>query len=133
MNRWFLAALCAVLLIPAGRGHAAPAPAPALVGTVRDSTGAPLPLVQVIVAEAGRTTTTNAQGRFVLRGLPAGTYHLTTLLIGYRPGHAVVRIPDSGPDVSVDIVMTVSVLRLQAVSVTFQGWGHVWCNFSSDP
>lgn len=118
----FLAALCAAaLLLPSNRAHAADvalAASPALVGTVRDTTGVPLPLVQVIVAEVGRTTTTDAEGRFVLRGLPAGTYHITTLLIGYRPGHSVVRVPESGPDVAVSIVMIGSTLRLQTVSVT---------------
>ncbi|MDQ8155724.1 MAG: TonB-dependent receptor [Gemmatimonadota bacterium] len=121
MNCRFLTALCALLLLIPGRAHAAnreSAVSPALVGTVRDTTGVPLPLVQVIVAEVGRTTTTDAEGRFVLRGLPSGTYHVTTLLIGYRPGHAVVRVPESGPDVAVSIVMIGSTLRLQTVSVT---------------
>ncbi|MBM3908564.1 MAG: TonB-dependent receptor [Gemmatimonadetes bacterium] len=119
MSRSKILALCAtLLLILPTPGHAVEPAAPALVGTVKDAAGAPLALAQVIVAEVGRTTTTNAEGRFVLRGLPVGTYHITTLLLGYRPGHAVVRIPVAGPDVSVTIVMTASVLRLQAVSVT---------------
>ncbi len=119
MIRWFSAALVAVLLLPAaGRAHAAPQSSPAVIGTVRDTSGAPLPLVQVIIAQAGRTTTTGDDGRFVLRGLAAGTYHITTLLIGYRPGHADVKVPASGPDVTMEIVMTGSTLRLQAVNVT---------------
>jgi iron complex outermembrane receptor protein len=91
---------------------------PTISGVVRDSSGAPLGLAQVIIAEAGRTTSTDDEGRFAIRGLPPGTYHLTTLLIGYRPGHAVVRLPTSGPDVQVTITMIGTTLRLQAVSVT---------------
>ncbi|MBM4194908.1 MAG: carboxypeptidase regulatory-like domain-containing protein, partial [Gemmatimonadetes bacterium] len=75
-------------------------------GTVRDSSGAGLPNVQVVVAEANRSATTNAGGEFTIRGLAAGEYHLTTLLVGYRPGHAVVQVANSGPDVVVNIVMS---------------------------
>jgi iron complex outermembrane receptor protein len=119
MHFRILTACFAVLLLSVpSRSRAEPTPGPALVGTVRDTSGTPLPLVQIIVAEVGRTTTTDADGRFELRGLPAGIYHITSLLIGYRPGHAVVRIPESGPDVTVAIAMVGSTLRLQAVSVT---------------
>lgn len=119
MTRWIASALVAALLSMVPHRASAELPfGPALLGTVRDTSGVPLPLVQVIVAEAGRTTTTDADGRFVLRGLPAGTYHITTLLIGYRPGHAVATIPASGADVTVSIVMIGSTLRLQAVNVT---------------
>lgn len=114
----FPALVAALLSIAPVRASADPSFGPALLGTVRDTSGAPLPLAQVIVAEAGRTTTTDADGRFVLRGLPAGTYHITTLLIGYRPGHAVATMPASGADVTVNIVMVGSTLRLQAVNVT---------------
>lgn len=119
MYRFVFSVLAAALLsvVPV-RAAAEPSFGPPLIGTVRDTSGAPLPLAQVIVAEAGRTTTTDADGRFVLRGLPAGTYHITTLLIGYRPGHAVATVPPSGADVTVNIVMIGSTLRLQAVNVT---------------
>lgn len=119
MLRFLATALVAAFLsfLP-NRSSAAPSFGPALLGTVRDTSGSPLPFAQVIVAEAGRNTTTDADGRFVLRGLPAGTYHITTLLIGYRPGHAVAIVSTTGPDVTVDIVMVGSTLRLQAVNVT---------------
>ncbi|MEK7240095.1 MAG: TonB-dependent receptor [Gemmatimonadota bacterium] len=111
----FLLSLALAMLAP--RAQAAPF-GPALVGTVKDTSGAPLAVVQVIVAEAHRSTTTDENGRFVLRGLPPGTYHLTTMLIGYRPGHAVVKLPASGPDVTVSITMAGTTLRLSAVNVT---------------
>lgn len=91
---------------------------PTVVGVVRDSSGTPLANVQVIVAEARRTITTDSEGKFAIRGLVAGEYHLTTLFVGYRPGHAVVVVPESGPDVAVTITMLASPLRLHAVSVT---------------
>ena len=78
-----------------------PVPAPAVIGTVVDSAGAPLANATVVVAEVARATTTNAEGRFVLRGLPAGQYHLNVTMLGYAPGHLVVRVPPSGDDVTV--------------------------------
>jgi iron complex outermembrane recepter protein len=95
-----------------------PSPAPLVTGTVRDSLGNPLANVQVIVTEVSRVTTTDMGGRFVLRGLPAGTYHLNTILIGYRPAHTVVVVPDSGAEVQVAITMIQATVRLQAVQVT---------------
>jgi iron complex outermembrane receptor protein len=98
--------------------HRAAHAAGVVTGTVKDSSGLALPGAQVIVAELGRTTTTDASGRFTIRGLPAGEYHITTLLIGYRPGHVVVNVTPAGDDVAVAIVMTSTPLRLEAVNVT---------------
>ena len=116
------AVLAAIVATSATAGEAGPKgnvrEGPSVLGVVRDSAGAPLPNVQVVVAEAGRSATTDAAGRFVIRGLARGEYHLTTLLIGYRPGHAIVTVPEAGADINISIVMTASPLRLQAVSVT---------------
>ena len=97
---------------------AAAAPAPPLTGIVRDSLGNPLPNVSIVVAEVSRVTTTNAQGRFAVTGLPAGTYHLNVLLIGYRPGHVVVTLPEGGNIEALEIVLAPSTVRLQGVQVT---------------
>lgn len=105
----------AALLSPPGAGD--------VTGAVKDSAGAPLPNVQVIIAAASRATTTDGTGRFVFRGLPPGEYHISTLLIGYSPGHAVVVVGASGDAPPVSIVMTSNPLRLQAVSVTASGAG----------
>lgn len=107
------------LLSPALLRAATPAPfAPAVLGTVLDSAGAPLANATVIVAEVGRSTTTNAQGEFALRGLPAGEYHLSVTLIGYAPGHTVVRVPSTGDDVRVRITLVRTPLRLSSVVVS---------------
>jgi iron complex outermembrane receptor protein len=96
-----------------------PAPlAPAVLGTVVDTAGTPLANATIIVAEVARSTTTSAKGEFVLRGLPAGEYHLSITLIGYAPGHLVVRVPVAGDDVRVRVVMTPTPLRLSSVVVS---------------
>lgn len=96
----------------------APANAPAVVGTVSDTLGVPLANATVLVAEVGRATTTNAEGKFTLRGLPAGEYHLNVTRIGYAPGHAVVRVPPEGDDVKVSVRLTPTALRLSSVVVS---------------
>lgn len=90
---------------------------PAVVGTVEDSAGRPLPTVQVVVGRINRGTVTDAGGRFVLR-LPRGEYHLDAVLIGYAPGHAEVVVPPSGPDVQVRITLRLSAIELPGVEVT---------------
>jgi len=99
-------------------GAGAPAAAPAIIGTVRDSAGRPLPNAQVVVSVVNRVLQTDANGGFALRGLSAGTYHLDVSLIGFAPQHAVVVVPESGPDVSVAIVLRRSPLRLTGVIVS---------------
>jgi iron complex outermembrane recepter protein len=92
---------------------------PPVVGVVRDAAGTPLANVQVIVPQLNRVTTTGADGAFTLRSLPAGTYHLTTLLIGYAPGHADVTVPETGTTpVNVTIEMRPSAIQLSPVQVT---------------
>jgi iron complex outermembrane receptor protein len=112
---------CAVL-IP-GVATAAPAPAdaaltPAVLGTVKDSTGRPIPNAQVSVSALGRTTTTDDAGAFALRGLPAGSYHVTATLVGYRPAHADVTLTETGTDVRIALVLAQTPLRLSGVVVT---------------
>ncbi|MFL5575529.1 MAG: TonB-dependent receptor [Gemmatimonadaceae bacterium] len=92
--------------------------APPVTGRVQDDAGRPLPNVDVVISEAGRTTTTNAEGRFELRALAAGTYHFNFLLIGYSPAHVVVAVPDSGAPVSVAVTLRAATVRLQGVQVT---------------
>lgn len=89
----------------------------ALLGTVRDSSGAPLPNVQVIISSINRVATTDAAGSFAFRGLPAGHYHLDAVFIGYARADAEVDLPHDGSDVRVEIVMVRTPLRLRGVVI----------------
>lgn len=102
---------------PYGPDHGALTPP--VIGVVRDSAGAPIGEVNVVIPALNRTTVTNDSGRFTFTGLPAGTYHLTALMIGRTPGHADVTVPESGPPVYVMITMgTRRSVRLTTVQVT---------------
>ncbi|HEX5724997.1 MAG TPA: TonB-dependent receptor [Longimicrobiaceae bacterium] len=113
---------CAVLCL-SGAGALAAAPAdpglaPPIVGTVQDTTGAPLPNARVVIAEVNRSTTTGVEGTFVFRALRAGTYHLDVTLLGYAPGHAVVTLPEEGPEVRVTVRLRPTPLSIEGINVT---------------
>lgn len=65
----------------------------ALTGTVRhDSTGAPLAGVEVLINGTTHRTETNAQGRYLLTGLPTGTHQAIFRKVGYLPVRIDVRL-----------------------------------------
>ncbi|HEX5830516.1 MAG TPA: carboxypeptidase-like regulatory domain-containing protein, partial [Gemmatimonadaceae bacterium] len=85
--RW-LAAFGALALIAhatpaAAAGVELPPPTPDVRGVVQDTAGHPLPNVQVVIRALSRTARTDAEGRFLFRGLPAGSYHLDAIHVGY--------------------------------------------------
>jgi iron complex outermembrane receptor protein len=118
VRRFSIFAALAAVALPARVHAAASAPTPVLHGVVKDSSGAALPNVQVVVTVLGRTARTDAGGRFSFVGLPAGTYHLRSLLIGHAPGHADVVVPTSGADINITITMLATPMRLSSVQVT---------------
>ncbi len=91
---------------------------PVLSGVVTDTSGVPLPNVQVAIAALRRGMSTDEGGRFVFRGLPAGTHHVDAILIGYAPVHQVVVIPAEGPEVVVQLRMRPTPVRLSTVQIT---------------
>ena len=97
----------------------APAPQP-VTGTVQDTAGRPLSDAQVIIPALNRVTTTNEAGAFTFTGLPAGTYHIITILIGYATGHGDVTVTEAAPPPALTIVMrrASAVTQLSAVQVT---------------
>jgi len=52
---------------------------------VTDSTKAPIPAAEVVIEASGKQTRTDADGRFVLPGLPSGIGFVLVRKIGYRP------------------------------------------------
>ena len=92
--------------------------APEVVGTVSDPAGRPLPNAQVFIESLNRGTLTDADGRYHLRAIPPGSYHVDVQLIGFRRAHKeVVVAAESGP-VTVDFVLTPTPLQLADVVST---------------
>ncbi|MEI6739655.1 MAG: TonB-dependent receptor [Gemmatimonadaceae bacterium] len=117
-----------VLLAVASLTTVAPAQTPAasrtapqgrnLIGIVRDTAGKPIGNVQVVVSSLHRVALTDDRGEFFLRALPAGTYHLDMVRIGFAAEHRVVTVPATGEDVRLTVTMRVATVRLASVNVT---------------
>jgi len=99
--------LSLALIGPAAHAQAPQAPRgqATLVGRVTDAeTNAPLASVNVFIATSTRGTTTDADGRFRLPGVPLGAQRLYVSRIGYEPYgvtvsgyHAFERVADQLP------------------------------------
>jgi iron complex outermembrane receptor protein len=85
-----------------------------LSGTVRDTEGRPLAGVQVMATALGRATVSDAAGRFVLRGIPAGTHAVRAGLIGYTPASLAVAVPGA----EAAFVLRATPLSLEGIQVT---------------
>lgn len=85
----------AVLSLAALPVRAAAQSVQSVIGTVRDSSGAPVGGADVVVGQ--RRTQTNNQGVFRVDSLRPGTYPITVRLIGYTPARSRVVVVESGP------------------------------------
>ena len=65
-----------------------------------------------------RAALSDDKGRFIIRGIPPGTYHLDLVRIGYSSEHVVVNVPATGDNVHVRVTMRVATVRLTSVNVT---------------
>jgi outer membrane receptor for ferrienterochelin and colicins len=93
-----LLAACMLLLTLAGVAHAQSG---TIRGTVTDAAGAPVAGVDVMVRGRTLVAMTNAQGQYEIRNVPAGTYSVEAIRIGYRGGVTVVTV-SGGATVSAD-------------------------------
>jgi hypothetical protein len=62
---------------------------------VDDSTGAPLPLTNVFVANSTIGAAADAEGRFVLKGVPLGTQQIVASIVGYGVETWTLRVADT--------------------------------------
>lgn len=66
----------------------------AMFGIVReDSSGRPLPGVEILLDRTAHRALTNAQGRYLLGGVPAGRYSVIFRAVGHVPVRLEVAIP----------------------------------------
>ncbi len=87
-----------------------------LAGRVTDSTGRAIAEARVVVLEANRSTTTDAEGRFRIGGIPEGTYGVSVSAIGYLP--RVYRIRLSGTTTTLEATLRPSVVELPSIQTT---------------
>ena len=85
-------------------------------GRVTDSAGAPLPGAVVHLDENYLWAVTDAQGRFVLDAVEAGSYRMETECLGYASDVRTLKV--TGPVEGLEIVLPEQTLALQEVVVT---------------
>src|SRR5438067_10022608 len=85
-------------------------------GHVADSAGTALARVAVSVDAIGARTTTDVQGNYEIRGVPAGTYTVRVRLLGYVPQSVQVTVGDVQPTRH-DFSMRVQPISLAPVDV----------------
>jgi outer membrane receptor protein involved in Fe transport len=107
--------LAALVLPPAALGATVSFDA-AVTGRVTDRAGQPVADATIAVAELGRATTSDREGRFRLGALPAGRYTISARRLGYVTGAVTVVVAASPIDVQ--IVLDASAVRMDPVNVT---------------
>lgn len=92
----------------AQRGH--------IRGAVEDSTGAPIPMVNVGVVGSSTESTTDARGAFRLAPMRPGVYFVRVRRLGFEP--LIVRVDlEDGDTVSLGVTLNPSAANLAAVTV----------------
>lgn len=89
-----------------------------VTGRVTDArTGDPVSAATVRSRRTGASTTTNADGRYRLAGLPGGQDVIIAERLGYAPAQEEISLPSDG-SVSLDLVLTADAVELDRVVVT---------------
>ena len=88
-------------------------------GVVRAAEGETLPGASIQLVSLERGTTTDTDGRFTLRNLPAGDYTLLVRFIGYQSSEQTVSVA-AGETKSVTVALTPRSVALEGVVVTSQ-------------
>jgi outer membrane receptor protein involved in Fe transport len=97
-------------------GSSPPSAPRTVAGRVTTAAGAALADVDIAVPDLNRSTTTDAEGRYALTGLPAGTFTLWFTLIGYAPQARRVTLDTA--DATVDVVLKETAIELPGLQVT---------------
>lgn len=115
-QRAFLA--IAALLVS---GASAQAQTGVVTGTVNDETGRALGTVRIqVIGSQSLATGTDDNGRFQLRGVPAGQHSIRATRLGYRPATQSVTV-QSGDTTRVTFTLGESAVELSQVVVTGTG------------
>ncbi len=122
MGRWELSVLilCGAVAL-ALSGGAAAAQQTTVVGRVTDAeTGQAVAEVQIVVVGTNKSAFTNAEGRYVLRGVAAGNVTLRAMRLGYADATQEVSVA-AGQSASADFRMTPTPVALTGMVITATG------------
>src|SRR2546423_1928353 len=85
-----------------------------------EGSGEPLPETRVIVIGTTLFASTNGTGQYTIRGVPAGTFDIRVLRVGYAEQKKPITV-SAGQTSVLDFVMTPVVVKLQEVVTTATG------------
>jgi TonB-linked SusC/RagA family outer membrane protein len=120
-RRWGVAALAAIGLAASGARLSAQANTGTITGTVKDATsGAPLAGAAVRVGATQIGTQTADDGKYTIRGVPAGAVSLQINRIGYEAKKAAVTVT-AGGTATADVALSAAAFSLSEVVVTVTG------------
>lgn len=111
MNHLMLAGLHMLLALQ-GRGAT-------VSGVIRNGDGSGVIAGAVVaLTEFDRTTTTDADGRYVMAGVPAGPHHIAVRRIGYAPRTLHALVPVSGTlEINISLSLVPMAARLPTIVV----------------
>jgi len=104
-----------ILLLVAGTAFAQTG---SIEGTVRAASGDPIAGAQVTVVEARLATATDEAGRYVIEGVPVGSYTVRITAIGFQPTAIADRKISAGQPITVNASLEQAILRIEGVVVT---------------
>lgn len=88
-----------------------------VTGVVMDSTGAPIPNVEVTAIKAAKVVRTDTAGQFIVSGLPAGPTDLSFRRLAYAPIVLSLQVP---ADDTTDVEVTLGLVAQQLTGVIVQ-------------
>ncbi len=120
MNRFLICFLLIVFIYPcAGFGQQPPSSTGEISGVVyQQDLEQPVASARIRIVETNQRLTTDRNGEFRVRNLPAGTYTLTTSASGYEPSEDVVVTIEPGQTTELKIYLEQIAVELDEVEVT---------------
>jgi TonB-linked SusC/RagA family outer membrane protein len=120
--RTFLSLLATGLFVAGATGLVTAAPAAAQTGAITGTitsaqTGEPLSAAQISIEGTGLGTLTQANGRYLILRVPAGTYTVNAILIGFANASTTVTVSD-GESAVADIRLEPQAISLSEIVVT---------------
>lgn len=125
MTQRILCALTVSMLLVLWAGPAVFAQRTANVtGTIKDAqTGDALPGANVFLVGSGMGATTDINGKYFVRGVPAGSYTIRVTYVGYKTASASLTVPE-GVDLRKDFTLVAVAIEGETVVITAQAAGQ---------
>jgi len=115
-----LRSIVVALAVIAASAATASAQQATLSGRVITGVGQPLSDSRVIIVGTTLSALTNAEGRYTLRGIPAGTVEVRVIRVGYQEQKRPITLAPGGAG-TLDFALDPSLAKLQEVFITATG------------